>query len=89
MKETFEEEKCVGCVMLHFDCVVYEDIPEMIKRCPCHKCIVKVTCSYDCVCDAYSKFQDKLYSVKAFRERIEEYDRIHLQRIEEEDLRKG
>ena len=73
-EEYFELYKCRGCVMLYFDCMVYGCITEMIKECPCHNCLVKVTCSYDEVCEAYSKFVDKLNSIPEYEKRLEDYE---------------
>jgi len=77
MSEHFEVEKCRGCMMISFNCMVYTCITEMIKECPCHNCIVKVTCDYDNVCEAYSKFMDKVHSIDEYDKRIEEYETIY------------
>ena len=71
MTQKFEVEKCLGCVMVFFDCVLHEEMTEYIKDCPCHNCLVKVTCSYDNVCDVYSKFQDELSKVEGYEKRLE------------------
>ena len=71
MIQKFEVEKCFGCTMIHFKCVLYWDMTEYIKDCPCHNCLVKVTCGYDDVCDTYSEFQDKLSQVEGYEEKLE------------------
>lgn len=76
-EEYFEVYRCRGCVMLHFNCMINECITEMIKECPCHNCLVKITCTYDDVCEPYSKFMDKLNLIKEYEKRFEEYETIY------------
>ncbi len=76
-EEYFEVYKCKGCIMISYNCMVYTCITEMIEECPCHNCLVKVTCSYDDVCWPYEKFIDKVNSIDKFVERLEEYERIY------------
>jgi hypothetical protein len=74
-EEYFEVYKCMGCVMLDFNCVIYSCITEMINQCPCHNCLVKITCPYDIVCDPHIKFMDNIMSCDEYAKRIEIYDK--------------
>ncbi len=76
-EEYFAICECEGCVMLDFNCAVYSCIPEVTNQCPCHDCLVKVTCSYDDVCEPYSDFMDKVQSIDEYVKRIEIYDTKH------------
>ena len=73
-EEYFEVYKCKGCIMAHFDCVINEYITEMIKECPCHNCLVKVTCKYNEMCELYTKFVDKINAIPEYEKRLEEYE---------------
>jgi hypothetical protein len=76
-EEYFEVYKCEGCVMLDFDCAINSCISEMIHQCPCHNCLVKVTCSCDDVCEPYTKFMNKINTTDKYAKRIEVYDTRH------------
>lgn len=68
------KDKCRGCVMLEHECVAFVSIKESISICPCSKCIVKITCTYDDTCDDYSKFMDYLWDNPEYSKRMEDYE---------------
>ena len=68
------KKKCLGCVMIHYDCMLYRGFEEYIKKCPCLRCLVKITCTFDDVCDDYSNFMDMLHRNPKLKKRIEQYE---------------
>ena len=69
------KKKCLSCVMSQNDCMLYRGFENLIKDCPCLRCLVKITCTFDDVCDAYSEFMDSIYSDKKLERKIEEYEK--------------
>ncbi len=69
------KEECKGCIMTQHKCIlVVGEIQELIPSCPCLKCLVKITCSYDDICPPYSRHMDQLYANPKYAERIERYE---------------
>ena len=65
-------EECSGCIMINHHCHYIAVIPEARSKCPCLKCIVKVVCTFDDVCDDYAKYSDIIH--ERFKKRIEQYE---------------
>ena len=80
------KKKCLSCVMINHDCLLYKGLEEFIKECPCLTCLVKITCTYDDVCDAYSEFMDSLYHNKELEGKIEEYEKSVLPYHEQDTM---
>jgi hypothetical protein len=61
--------------MVNHDCMMYRGFEFLIKDCPCLRCLVKITCTYDDICDDYSNFMESIYHDKDLEGKIEEYEK--------------
>ena len=66
--------ECTGCIMIANKCLMIDIANDYIEDCPCLKCLVKITCDYDTVCDRYESYIKALSNDERYRERIREYD---------------
>ena len=68
---------CEPCIMIEYKCMIKVLAEELIDTCPCFKCIVKVTCTYDDTCKPYKEHFDKLYYDPKYKELVEQYETRH------------
>ena len=66
--------ECTGCIMTIHKCLMIDIATDYIERCPCLKCLVKITCDYDTVCDVYNSHIARVCDDERYRERIKDYD---------------
>ena len=71
------DDRCKGCIVIDYKCLIIHVAPEYIESCPCLKCLVKITCDYDTVCDKYQNYLNTLEADEKYTERIREYERIY------------
>jgi hypothetical protein len=69
--------RCEPCIMTSHKCLLIAVAEELIPTCPCLKCLVKVTCTYDDICDRYTKHMDILYYDEKYRAKVEQYEARH------------
>ena len=77
LKGVNQMDKCAGCIMTKHKCLIIDVAQEYINRCPCLKCLVKITCDYDTICDRYNSYMKLLAEDEKYTERIREYERIY------------
>ena len=53
-------KKCIGCIMIDHECVLYNGFEDYIEDCPCIKCLVKITCTFSDVCYDYNRYMANL-----------------------------
>jgi len=63
--------------MLEHNCLITSVAKDYIESCPCLKCLVKITCDYDTICDRYNSHMKLLGSDEKYTERIREYERLY------------
>ncbi len=67
-------KNCKTCIMLMHDCNISFYSPELIPTCPCADCLTKMVCTYDDICDRYTKRMDELADHPKYGPLFEAYE---------------
>ena len=68
------DNRCSGCIMIKYKCIMIYTAKPYIEDCPCLKCLVKITCDFDTVCDKYDSYMKILNADEKYKERIKNYE---------------
>ena len=68
------DKRCAGCIMTSHKCIIIYVAKDFIEDCPCLKCLVKITCDFDSICDRYNSYMKCLNEDEKYKEGIINYD---------------